>query len=169
MNKTRRIVLTGLFTACAFAVNMAESALPMPLPGAKLGLANAVALCALVLLGTKEAFCVTVLRVTLAWLASGNLFSFACSICGAVPAVAAMALLYKKVGAEVSLPWISVAGAWTFNAGQVAVVSYIVGDARIAFYILPLFAAGTAAGWASGLLSRSVCRRIGGDKIENFH
>ena len=50
---TRRIVLTGLFTACALVVNVAEGMLPMPLPGIKLGAANVFALAALVLLGKR--------------------------------------------------------------------------------------------------------------------
>lgn len=51
---TRRIVLTGLFTACALVVNVAEGMLPMPLPGIKLGAANVFALAALVLLERKR-------------------------------------------------------------------------------------------------------------------
>ncbi|MPN12037.1 hypothetical protein SDC9_159347 [bioreactor metagenome] len=121
------------------------------------------------MLGTKEAFAVTLLRVALAWLVTGNIFSFLCSLGGALPAVAVMALLYKKFRADFSLPWISVAGAWAFNAGQVAVVSYIVGDARVALYILPLFAVGAVAGWAVGWLADAVCRRIGGEKNETFY
>ncbi|MDO5116490.1 MAG: Gx transporter family protein [Synergistaceae bacterium] len=159
---TRRIVLTGLFTACALAVNIAEGALPMPLPGMKLGAANVFALAALVLLGVKEAFAVTLLRVALAWLITGNIFSFFCSLGGALPAVALMALLYGKFSSDFSLPWISVAGALAFNVGQVAVVSFVVGDARVVFYILPLFIAGTAAGWAVGKLAETLCRRLRG-------
>ena len=157
---TRRIVLTGLFTACALVVNIAEGMLPMPLPGIKLGAANVFALTALVLLGTKEAFAVTLLRVALAWLVTGNVFSFLCSMGGALLAVAVMAFLYKRFRADFSLPWISVAGAWAFNLGQVAVVSYVVGDARVALYILPLFVAGAVAGWAVGWLADAVCRRL---------
>ena len=111
----------------------------------------------------------TLLRVALAWLVTGNVFSFLCSLGGALPAVAVMAFIYGKFRADFSLPWISVAGAWAFNAGQVAVVSYIVKDARVALYMLPLFAAGTAAGWAVGWLAAAVCRRLGGEKNETFH
>ncbi len=157
---TRRIVLTGLFTACALVVNVAEGMLPMPLPGIKLAGANVFARPARGLRGTKEALAGTRLRVALAWLVTGNAFSFLCSMGGALPAVAVMALLYKRFRADFSLPWISVAGAWAFNLGQVAVVSYVVGDARVALYILPLFAAGAAAGWAVGWLADAVCQRL---------
>ena len=165
-DKVRCIVLTGLFTACALAVNVAENYIATPLPGVKLGAANVFALTALVLLGTKEAFTVTLLRIFLAWLITGNAFALACSLSGALPAVALMSLLYNKFRAEFSLPGISVAGAWIFNAGQVAAVTFIVSDLRVSLYILPLFAVGTAAGGAVGVIAQIICRRIGGMNYE---
>lgn len=159
--KTRRMVLTALLTACAFAVNIAEGALPMPAPGIKLGAANVFSLAALVLMGAREAFAVTLLRVSLAWLASGNLFALLCSLAGGLAATAVMALAWRRWRGALSLPWISVAGAWAFNIGQVAVVSFTVGDWRVGLYILPLFAAGSAAGWAVGWLADKICARLG--------
>ena len=159
--KTRRLVLAALFTACALAVNIAEGALPMPFPGLKLGAANVFSLAALVLLGVREAFAVTLLRVALAWLATGNIFALLCSLAGGLAATAAMALVYTRLRGKLSLTWISVAGAWAFNIGQVAAVAFIVGDWRVAFYVLPLFAAGSAAGWAVGWLAQEICARIG--------
>lgn len=165
MTRVKRLVLTALFAACSFAVNAAESALPMPLPGVKLGAANIFALAALVLLGVKEAFSVTLARIFLAWLAGGNWFAFLCSLGGGLPSTALTAFLYKRFGAEMSLPWISVAGAWAFNAGQLAVVSYLVSGGFTASYVLafapPLFAAGTAAGWAVGWLACRLLDRLG--------
>ena len=159
--KTRRLVITALLTACALAVNIAEGALPMPAPGLKLGAANVFSLAALVMLGVREAFAVTLLRVALAWLATGNAFALLCSLAGGLAATAAMALVYAKLRGELSLTWISVAGAWAFNIGQVAAVAAIVGDWRVAFYVLPLFVAGSAAGWAVGWLAEKICARIG--------
>lgn len=158
--KTRRLVLTALFTACALAVNVAEGAFPSPAPGLKLGAANVFSLAALVLLGAREAFAVTLLRVALAWLATGNVFAFLCSLAGGLAATSAMTVIYKKWRASLSLTWISVAGAWAFNAGQVAVVAAAVGDRRVALYVLPLFAAGSAAGWAVGWLAQKICTRL---------
>ena len=159
--KTRRLVLTAMLTACALAVNLAESALAMPAPGIKLGAANVFSLAALVLMGAREAFAVTLLRVSLAWLATGNVFALFCGLAGGLAATAAMTLMYKRWRGALSLPWVSVAGAWAFNIGQVAVVSFIVGDPRVGLYILPLFAAGSAAGWAVGWLAGKICARLG--------
>ena len=167
MNRTKKLVLTALFTACAIVVNIAESALPMPLPGLKLGAANVFALAALVLMGPKEAFAVTVLRVFLSWLMTGNWFAFICGITGGLAAASAMSLLWCGWKKEFTLPWISIAGAWAFNIGQTAAAAVIVGDARVIFYIAPLFIAGTAAGWATGWLAQKICERLGGKDFED--
>ena len=166
--KTRRLVLTALFISCAIAVNMAEGLLPMPLPGVKLGAANVFALAALVLMGPKEALAVTVLRVVLSWLMSGGWFAFICSMTGGLAAICVMAPLWIYGKKEFTLPWISIAGAWAFNIGQTAAVAYVVGDARVIFYIAPLFVAGTAAGWATGWLAQKICERLGGKDFENI-
>jgi len=70
----RRVIVTGLLTALALVFNIVEGTMPLPLPGIKLGAANVFSLLALVLLGVREAFAVTLLRVCLAWLVTGNWF-----------------------------------------------------------------------------------------------
>lgn len=139
---------------------MAESAIPMPAPGMKLGAANVFSLAALVLMGAPEAFAVTLLRVALAWLAAGNVFAALCSLSGGMAAASAMTLVYRRRKDSLSLPWVSVAGAWAFNAGQTAVAAALVGDRRLWLYVLPLFAAGSAAGWAVGWLADKICARV---------
>lgn len=158
--KLRNMLLVSFFAAMALVFNAAESMLPMPLPGMKLGAANIFSLAALVLMGTKEAFAVTLLRVALSWIFSANVFALACSLSGGIAATAIMALLYNRYRNDFSLPWISVAGAWGFNIFQTAAAAFIVGDIRIALYLLPLLAAGTAAGWAVGVLAGIVVSRV---------
>lgn len=166
--KLRNVLLTGLFASMALVFNMAEGFLPMPMPGIKLGAANVFALAALVLMGVKEAFAVTLIRVFLAWLISGNAFALACSAAGALPAVLVMSVFYSRYSRYFSLPWVSVAGAWAFNFGQIAVAAALIGDARVLWYIIPLLIAGTVTGWAVGLLAELLCRKIrknGIDKV----
>jgi heptaprenyl diphosphate synthase len=157
----RRVIVTGLLTALALVFNIVEGTMPLPLPGIKLGAANVFSLVALVLLGVREAFAVTLLRVCLAWLVTGNWFAFLCSMAGGLLATCTMAILHTKFGKDFSLPWISAAGACAFNAGQIAVVAYIVGDRRILVYAVPLFIAGAMAGWAVGVLASMLCDRVG--------
>ena len=72
-----------------------------------------------------------------------------------------MSFIYTKYREDFSLPWISVAGAWAFNAAQVSVAAAMVNDIRVLLYAVPLLAAGTAAGWAVGWLALVLCRRVG--------
>ena len=92
MMKPRQLVLTALLASLALAFNIAEGFLPLPLPGVKLGAANVFALAALVLMGPRAAFAVTLLRVCLAWFVSANWFAFLCSLAGGLLATAAMVL-----------------------------------------------------------------------------
>ena len=158
--KLRELVLTALLVSLALVFNIAEGMLPLPLPGVKLGAANVFALAALVLLGVRAAFAVTLLRVALAWLISANWFAFLCSITGGLLAVAVMSALYVKFRDDFSLPWISAAGAWAFNIGQIIVVSYMAGDARVLWYAPPMLIIGTMTGWAVGRLAEMLCKRL---------
>lgn len=157
--KLKNIIITGSLAAFALVFNIFEGSLPMPLPGIKLGAANVFSLVALVLLGVKEAFAVTLVRVFLAWVMTGNWFAFVCSMAGGISAAAVMSLLYTKYRDDFTLAWISVAGAWAFNIAQVSVAALIVGDARVLLYAVPLLVAGTAAGWAVGWLALVLCER----------
>ena len=159
--KLKNLIITALLASLALVFNIFEASLPMPLPGIKLGAANVFSLVALVLLGVKEAFAVTLIRVFLAWVMTGNWFAFLCSLAGGLLAVAVMSFIYSKYRDDFSLPWISVAGAWAFNAAQVSVAALMVNDVRVLFYMLPLLAAGTAAGWAVGWLALLLCKRVG--------
>lgn len=156
----RKLVTLALFTSLSVVLSFIEGMLPLPLPGMRLGAANVFALTALVLYGPREAFTVTFLRVLIAWLISGNGFSFLCSITGGCLSMSVMALLYTKLSDLFSLPWVSVAGAWAFNVGQILVAAALIGDARVFYYLLPLILAGTVAGWAVGYMASVLSDRL---------
>ncbi|NLW60888.1 MAG: Gx transporter family protein [Synergistaceae bacterium] len=168
MMKLKNMIITGSLAAFALVFNMFEGSLPMPLPGIKLGAANVFSLLALVLLGVKEAFAVTLIRVFLAWVMTGNFFALLCSLAGGLMSASVMSFIYIKYRDDFSLPWISVAGAWAFNVAQVSVAALIVNDVRVLFYVVPLLAAGTAAGWAVGWLALLLCKRVGSLREINY-
>lgn len=156
----RNMLGVALFSALALVLNVIEGAFPMPLPGMKLGAANVFTLAALVLIGVRAAFAVSLLRVFLAWLISGNWFAFLCSLFGALSAAAVMSFLYAKYRDRLSVRFISMAGAWAFNAAQVAAVAALVREPKVSLYIFPLLAVGTVAGYAIGFAAEIVCRRL---------
>lgn len=158
--KLKNIILSSFFVSMALIFNLIESFFPLPLPGVKIGTANVFTLSALVTMGTRQAFIVTILRVSLAFIITGNVFSFFCGIVGGLLATATMALLYNKFKNDFSLSWISVAGAWAFNIGQTWVASYIVGDMRLMYYLFPLLVLGTVSGWTVGHLAELLSARF---------
>lgn len=158
--KPVKIVTLALFVSLAAVISAVEGLIPMPLPGVKLGAANVFALTALVLMGSKEAFFVTILRVLLAWLLTGNLFALLCGLIGGMLSTTVMALIYTKFRGLFSIPGMSVAGAWAFNIGQVLAAMMFIGDWRIIYYLPALILVGTAAGWAVGVLAQLLCRRL---------
>ena len=129
--QTFRMVYLALLVAFAVAVHTVEAAIPFPIPvpGAKLGLANIITLLALVLYGYRSAFFVAFLRSIIGSLISGTFmgFAFYLSFSGALLSCLAMSLLmnlYKKQ--KISLISVSMAGAVTFNVVQLALASILV-------------------------------------------
>jgi heptaprenyl diphosphate synthase len=70
----KKVAYGALFTALALIFSYIESLLPpfVPVPGIKLGLANAAVTLALYLLGVRQAICINVARIALAALLFGT-------------------------------------------------------------------------------------------------
>lgn len=158
--RPEKLIIIALFVSVSVVFSFVEGLLPLPLPGMKLGAANVFALVALVLYGPREAFAVTILRVFLAWLLTGNTFSLLCGLTGGFLSTSLMALIYTKFDAFFSLPWVSVAGAWAFNVGQIFVAAALIGDGRVLYYLMPLILAGTGAGWTVGYMACVLSGRL---------
>jgi heptaprenyl diphosphate synthase len=110
---------------------------PVPVPGIKLGLANAISLMTIVLFGAKEALVVVAMRTFLGSVFGGGISAFIYSFIGGFISAMAMAIMYKRFRNFFSIPTISVVGAIFHNIGQILVASLIVQNARL-FYYLPL-------------------------------
>ena len=76
----------GMFLAAALICSYVETLIPINfgIPGIKLGLTNIVVLLMLYLVGAKEAFCVSMLRILLSGFMFGNAFSIVYSFAGGV-------------------------------------------------------------------------------------
>ncbi|RJX26247.1 MAG: Gx transporter family protein [Dethiobacter sp.] len=129
--KTFKMVYLALLVAFAVAVHTVEAAIPapIPVPGAKLGLANIITLFAIVLYGYRSGLVVASLRSIIGSFLVGNFmgFGFYLSFSGAVLSCLAMALfinLYKR--RKITLISVSLAGAVTFNIVQLVLASILV-------------------------------------------
>lgn len=139
MSRTRKMVLMGILVSQALILHLVERMIPVPVPvpGIKLGLANAISLMAIVFFGPKEALAVVAMRTFLGSVFGGGVSSFIYSFIGGAISTMAMAIMYKNFGNLFSLPAISVIGAIFHNIGQILVASLIVQNAKL-FYYLPL-------------------------------
>lgn len=115
--------------ALAITIQVAEAALPSPLPGVKPGLANVVTVLALYRFGWSAACQVALLRVLGASLLLGTFGSpgFVLSLCGALAATVALLCTYR-------LPFTGPVGV-----SAVAAVSHMAAQFTVAWYwLLPV-------------------------------
>jgi len=133
------MVLMGILVSQALILHLVERMIPVPapVPGIKLGLANAISLMAIVLFGPKEALLIVAMRTFLGSVFGGGVSSFIYSFIGGTISTLAMAVMYKKFRNLFSLPAISVVGAIFHNMGQIFVASIIVQNMKL-FYYLPV-------------------------------
>lgn len=125
--KLKKLTTLAMLVAAGILMQLIESFFPvvMVIPGYKIGLANIAGLFALYAFGIKEMLLVTFLRVFLASLASGTLFSipFLLSVSGCTLSCLAMALTKKS--RLFTIYGVSVAGAASHTFGQVLAITLL--------------------------------------------
>ena len=158
---TRRTVLLSALVAVAMILSYVESLFPplLAVPGAKVGLSNIATVFALYTLGWQAAIVVSVVRVCLSALLFGNAVALIYSLSGAALALLVMILFYKldlfsSVG-------VSVLGGVAHNAGQVIAAAFVMENAAISVYLIPLAIVGTLAGVAVGVAAGLLVSRLG--------
>ena len=161
-SRTERLVGLSLLTALALLASLIEGRFPLPFPGLRLGVANVFTLTALVLLGPRAAVTVALLKISLAFLLTGNIFALACSAAGTLTSLPLAIFLYRRFRDELSLPALSVASATAFNVGQILAVVLMTAEPLILGYLPLLLAAGSATGFAVGALADQLSRRLAG-------
>jgi len=117
----RDIARLGMLLALATTLHIFEAQLPsLPIPGAKIGLANLVSLFALYVWGFREALLLAVMRQLVGSLVTGTLFTpaFAFGLAGGLLSVAVMALFLQVGGKLLGPVAISLAGATAHNSAS---------------------------------------------------
>lgn len=158
-NKTEKIAIFGMLIALAFIFSYLEHLLPLPAPpGVKVGIANLVVMVALYLLGTRDAFVISIIRVVLVGFTFGNLGSMMYSLAGALLSFGVMALM--KHSGKFGVPGVSVAGGILHNLGQIVVYMLFMQNADL-FLLFPMYAVtGTVAGIVVGIVATLVIKRL---------
>lgn len=155
--QTKRITTIAMLAAVALIIFIVESQLPplAPIPGIKIGLANVITLVTLVWFGEKDAFTVLILRIVLGSVFAGQMMSFMYSMAGGFLCFAVMALSIKVF--KVRGIWIvSVLGAISHNAGQIAVALIVTRTWQIIGYFPILIISAVITGVFIGIVSSCV-------------
>ena len=155
--KTKKMARFGMLVALAFIFSYIEHLIPLPLPtGVKIGAANIVVLCALYMLGWKEAAAISFVRILLSGFAFG-ISTVPYSLAGGLLSLLCMVFL-KKSG-KFGMTGVSVAGGVCHNIGQTLVAMALLGS-NTAFYFPILFFSGIVAGILIGIISALVLKKI---------
>ena len=156
-----------VLVACASVLQVAETLLPCPLPGIRLGLANLVTLVALVELGPAGAFRLAVLRSLASSFVLGTFLTptFVLSFSGALASAGLMALLYRATASRffprLSLIGISIAGSVGHVLTQLAVVYLLFVRTDAVLFVWPLLVlSGVVMGAITGFAAIQVCRKL---------
>lgn len=167
MEEHKQIVKIGLLVSCACVLQVAESLLPHPVPGARLGLANMITLVALVTSGFGVALQIALMRTLISSLILGTFLSpsFMLSFSGALVSTLVMGIFYKlsTSGHRVrfSIIGISVFGSLSHNAAQLGLVYLLLVKNRSVFLLWPwLVISGVIMGWITGMIAMQVCRKL---------
>jgi heptaprenyl diphosphate synthase len=155
----------GLLVALGLVLQIIEGTIPpiLPLPGARLGLANLATVIALVTMGPWEALVVNVLRCLLGGLLRGSFIGLTISLTAGTAATLVMAALYRLGPRTLSLTGVSIAGAVTHNAVQLAVAIWLVGFPGLKYYLPYLLLIALPTGFFIGLAARRLAMSLGGD------
>jgi len=157
--QNRKTVTLALFVSTALLLSYIESLFPFffGIPGAKLGLANLGAVIALYFYGWREALIVNILRIVIAGLLFGNLFSTLFSLSGAAVSFLFM-ILAKKIG--FSVYGVSMAGGVFHNIGQLITAMFIVQTVSVGYYAPVLMIAGLLTGFFIGAIGKEILKRL---------
>ena len=153
---TGKIAKMGVLAALAMIFSYIESLFPlhMGIPGIKAGFANMVVVTALYLLGEREAFFISLVRILLMGFLFGNGMSLWYSLAGGLISFAGMVFLKRQK--KYSVIGVSAFGGALHNAGQILVAACVVQNMRILFYLAALLAVGAFLGSVIGLFCAKI-------------
>lgn len=149
----------ALLTALSLILFVLEGFLPLPLPvpGAKLGLAAIVTLIALHLLPTRDAALMLTLRILLASFFGGGIAPMLYSLAGGAASFAAMVLLKKYT--QLSIVGISAVGGFLHNMAQLLVAAAVMQASALFSYAPVLGFIGILTGIGIGIAAQTILRK----------
>ena len=163
-SKTRDIAVLAIPTTLALVLslfdNLLSLAIPIPLPGFKIGVANLVTLFLVMYFPLPKTLCVVFLRCLISSIYSGGVTVFLISLAGGVLSVLAMYFIKNTLKDNVSQIGISIFGAACHNLGQVLMVILLLMSPSYIFYLPILIIVSLATGFIIGFVGLKAYPRI---------
>lgn len=162
MKKLNKMIFLSLLVSIGLALSVLESTIPLPIPvpGAKLGLSNMVILVTLVLFGFKEGLIVGILKSIVFVLVTGSISSAFYSLSGAILSCIVMYIIYKYFSSIFSLIGVSIFGAVAHNFAQVTVAVLMMNNVKIYSYLPVLLLISLFTGYFVGLSSIYISKNL---------
>ncbi len=158
MISSKKITRAAVTVTIAVLLGYIESLFPpiVPIPGIKIGLANAVVIILLYADSVKSAWTVSVLKVILSSVLFGTATSFIYSLCGAVISLAVMIIAKKtRIFSTVG---VSSLGGIFHNLAQLTCAYFFVGKGAV-LYMPILCISGAICGALTGVAAQMVIKR----------
>lgn len=149
---TKKLSVLSMLLALALIFGYIEALIPIYLgvPGAKLGLPNAVILLTMFFYGPKEAFIINIARILLNGFLFTNMFSIIYSLSGGLLSIIIMHVFMKYT--TFSITAISAIGGTVHNIGQFLMALFVLKTIGIISYLPFLIIVGCAMGIILGVL-----------------
>ena len=159
---TKELTQLGVLLAAAIALRLIENLFPylLPIPGARLGLANILTIIVLLLYGTDKAGLFLSARILLVGLLSTGLFTpgFLIGLGGAALSFVFMSLaIERKYFSPIG---VGLLGAFMHNCGQIIAAMYLMNSLAVFSYLPVLIAIGIPTGLFTGILANMLVKRI---------
>lgn len=155
---SRDITRLAVLISIGVSLNWLETNFfPMPVPGARLGLANIVAVLGLAMLGFKRGLLLITIRVVVSSIITGRFMGmgFFMGGAGALASFLFMAMFIRKSTKPAKLMTLmaSTGGAILHNVVQLMVFGLFMNDLHIVYYLPVLLLVGIPGGIIVGLIS----------------
>lgn len=155
MKDIKKMTLYANLLAIAIILNIVESLLQViPVPGAKIGLANIVTVIILFIYKPSDSIYFVIIRVIFVSILTGKLFNpiFYMSLSGGIFASVSMVILFKLD--FFGLLGISVLGSIMHTVGQIIMGIFVVGSVAVISYLPIMLLISVPAGIVTGIVSK---------------
>lgn len=161
MSKTKRLIYLALLISMAIALHIFEGMIAIPLPyGAKLGLANIVALVTMEIFGVKELVIVNSMRVLLGSLLRGTFLTSTFWISTGGVILSSLAMIVMRKFTKQSLVATSIISAVFHNIGQIIVIAFLYNNIALGAILPILLITAIPTGIVIGIAAKETSSKL---------